>query len=63
VLKQAGPREWVGSMRAVGHVDVRAVAATFGGGGHRFAAGFSAEGTLEEVRDRLFAALATAPLV
>lgn len=63
VLKQSGPMEWVGSLRAVGHVDVSAVAATFGGGGHRFAAGFSAEGTLDEVRDRLFAALATAPLV
>jgi phosphoesterase RecJ-like protein len=63
VLKQSGPREWVGSMRAIGRVDVSAVAATFGGGGHRFAAGFSTEGTLAEVRDRLFAALAQAPLV
>ena len=63
VLKQSGPREWVGSMRAVGKVDVSAVAATFGGGGHRFAAGFTTEGTLAEVRDRLFAALAQAPLV
>jgi phosphoesterase RecJ-like protein len=63
VLKQVEPRLWTGSMRAVGHLDVNAVAATFGGGGHRFAAGFTAEGTLEEVRDRLFAALAVAPLV
>jgi phosphoesterase RecJ-like protein len=63
VLKQVGPTRWTGSMRAVGRVDVNAVAATFGGGGHRFAAGFTADGTLEEVRDRLFAALAVAPLV
>ncbi len=63
VLKQVEPTVWTGSLRAVGHVDVNAVAATFGGGGHRFAAGFTAEGTLDEVRDRLFAALAQAPLV
>jgi phosphoesterase RecJ-like protein len=63
VLKQVGPTRWTGSMRAVGRVDVNAVAATFGGGGHRFAAGFTADGTLDEVRDRLFAALAVAPLV
>lgn len=63
VLKQAGPASWVGSLRAVGHLDVNAVASVFGGGGHRFAAGFSTEGTLDEVRERLFAALATAPLV
>jgi phosphoesterase RecJ-like protein len=63
VLKQVGPTRWTGSLRAVGHLDVNAAATTFGGGGHRFAAGFSAEGTLDEVRDRLFAALAAAPLV
>lgn len=63
VLKQAGPTSWVGSLRAVGHLDVNAVATSFGGGGHRFAAGFSTEGTLDEVRERLFAALAVAPLV
>lgn len=63
VLKQVEPTVWTGSMRAVGHVDVNAVAATFGGGGHRFAAGFTATGSLDEVRDRLFAALAQAPLV
>jgi phosphoesterase RecJ-like protein len=63
VLKQAGPTEWVGSLRAVGHLDVNAVATAFGGGGHRFAAGFSTTGTLDEVRERLFVALATAPLV
>ena len=63
VLKQAGPTTWVGSLRAIGQLDVNAVASTFGGGGHRFASGFTTEGTLDEVRDRLFAALATAPLV
>lgn len=63
VLKQLGPTLWTGSLRAVGHLDVRVAAASFGGGGHQFAAGFTAEGTLAEVKDRLFAALAAAPLV
>ncbi|HEX2130178.1 MAG TPA: DHH family phosphoesterase, partial [Actinophytocola sp.] len=38
VLKQSGPSTWVGSLRAAGAVDVRAVAAHFGGGGHTLAA-------------------------
>lgn len=63
VLKQAGPRLWTGSLRAVGRIDVNAAASAFGGGGHRFAAGFTAEGALADVQDRLRAALAVAPLV
>ncbi|WP_260192653.1 DHH family phosphoesterase [Actinophytocola gossypii] len=57
VLKQAGPDTWIGSLRAAGTVDVRAVAARFGGGGHRLAAGFTAHGELPEVLDRLRDAL------
>ncbi len=63
VLKQAGPNRWTGSLRAVGRLDVNSAASAFGGGGHRFAAGFTTEGTLTEVQDRLRAALAAAPLV
>jgi phosphoesterase RecJ-like protein len=63
VLKQIGPARWSGSLRAVGGIDVNAAAASFGGGGHRFAAGFTVDGSLAEVQDRLRAALAAAPLV
>ncbi len=37
------------SLRAVSDTDVSAVAACFGGGGHRFAAGFTTRGTIDEV--------------
>ena len=40
VLKEDGPGTWRGSLRSVSAVDVSKIAAMFGGGGHRFAAGF-----------------------
>ena len=45
------------SMRGKGKIDVAAVCSTFGGGGHRNAAGCRIEGTIEEVRDKLLAVL------
>ncbi|GAB3450350.1 DHH family phosphoesterase [Actinophytocola sediminis] len=56
VLKQLEPRTWSGSLRATA-VDVRVVAAGFGGGGHLLAAGFTTTGDLDEVLDRLREAL------
>lgn len=41
------------SFRSRGRIDVSAIAAQMGGGGHRNAAGASAEGKLKEVRDRV----------
>ncbi|MBM7493064.1 phosphoesterase RecJ-like protein [Micromonospora luteifusca] len=61
VLKQTTPGEWAVSMRSKGAVDVSRVAVTLGGGGHRFAAGFtgrgSAEQVVESIRGQLGAAL------
>ena len=60
VLKQdstAGPSCWKASVRSRGHVDVGAACTELGGGGHRLAAGFSAEGTPQEIIDRLRSAL------
>ncbi len=45
------------SLRAVSSVDVSAIAARFGGGGHRYAAGFTTAGTVPEVLDAISAAL------
>jgi phosphoesterase RecJ-like protein len=45
------------SLRAVDEVDVGAIATQFGGGGHRFAAGFTMAGTVDEVLVRLRGAL------
>lgn len=57
VLKETSSGHWTGSLRAVGAVDVRAVAERFGGGGHRLAAGFSAAGELEDILGKLRDAL------
>jgi phosphoesterase RecJ-like protein len=57
VLKEVLPSRWTGSLRAVGKVDVAAAAARLGGGGHRLAAGFTAEGWAGEVLSSLRAAL------
>lgn len=45
------------SLRSVGAADVRHVAAAHGGGGHRFAAGFTSEVGIADTVDRIRAAL------
>ncbi|MDO3682448.1 bifunctional oligoribonuclease/PAP phosphatase NrnA [Micromonospora sp. C28ISP2-4] len=62
VVKQAGEAEWAVSLRSKGAVDVSRVAVTLGGGGHRFAAGFTGRGALDEVVGRIRAELATGTL-
>ncbi|MEH0829340.1 MULTISPECIES: DHH family phosphoesterase [unclassified Micromonospora] len=57
VLKQVGPAEWAVSMRSKGAVDVSAVAVALGGGGHRFAAGFTGAGSAEDVAGSIRAEL------
>ncbi|WBB70954.1 bifunctional oligoribonuclease/PAP phosphatase NrnA [Micromonospora sp. WMMD812] len=64
VLKQTAPDQWAVSMRSKGEVDVSRVAVALGGGGHRFAAGFtgrgSAEGVVDQIRRQLDTALIAA---
>ncbi|HUR77157.1 MAG TPA: bifunctional oligoribonuclease/PAP phosphatase NrnA [Acidimicrobiales bacterium] len=48
------------SLRSVTEVDVSAVATGFGGGGHRYAAGFTSTASLESVKSELRAAVAVA---
>ncbi|MFU8850567.1 DHH family phosphoesterase [Micromonospora sp. SL1-18] len=57
VVKQVAPAEWAVSLRSKGAVDVSRVAVALGGGGHRFAAGFTGRGTVDEVVDRIRAEL------
>ncbi|MBB5955650.1 phosphoesterase RecJ-like protein [Saccharothrix tamanrassetensis] len=59
VLKELRPSYWSVSLRAVSRVDVREVAQLLGGGGHRLAAGFTAEGDAAGVVGRLRDALET----
>jgi bifunctional oligoribonuclease and PAP phosphatase NrnA len=57
VFKEIEPQQWSVSMRAKADVDLSAVAATFGGGGHKLAAGYSTTGSADEVVAALSAAL------
>ncbi|MBX7430891.1 bifunctional oligoribonuclease/PAP phosphatase NrnA [Mycobacterium sp. Y57] len=56
VFKEIRPRHWSVSMRSKS-VDLTPVAGGFGGGGHRRAAGYSADGTAEDVVAGLHRAL------
>ncbi|BBX66308.1 bifunctional oligoribonuclease and PAP phosphatase NrnA [Mycobacterium saskatchewanense] len=57
VFKEVSPRQWSVSMRAKAEVDLASVASTFGGGGHRLAAGYSTAGSIDDVVASLRAAL------
>jgi bifunctional oligoribonuclease and PAP phosphatase NrnA len=57
LVQEVGPNEIRASLRSDGTVDVNEVAAQFGGGGHRNAAGLKVRGKLEQVRRDLFSAL------
>jgi phosphoesterase RecJ-like protein len=61
VLKQDDRGAWRVSMRSKGQVDVSAVAIALGGGGHRFAAGFTGAGGPRDVLRQVRELLATAP--
>jgi bifunctional oligoribonuclease and PAP phosphatase NrnA len=56
-VMQVEERRWRVSLRSAGTVDVAAVAAVLGGGGHRMAAGFTWDGTEQEVLAAIRAAL------
>jgi phosphoesterase RecJ-like protein len=58
VLKEAPDGTWRVSLRSVGETDVRRVAEDQGGGGHRFAAGFTSDEPADVVVSKVLAALA-----
>lgn len=53
LLKETKPGVLKGSLRSRGVVDVAAISATFGGGGHRNAAGFTTELEVDETISRI----------
>ncbi|HET7901040.1 MAG TPA: bifunctional oligoribonuclease/PAP phosphatase NrnA [Candidatus Nanopelagicales bacterium] len=61
VLKQDDTGAWRVSLRSKGQVDVAAVAMSLGGGGHRYAAGFTGHGEPGEVLRSVRTALDKAP--
>ena len=58
VLKEHEDGTWRVSMRSRGNIDVAAACISLGGGGHRFAAGYTASGAVEAVMQQIRAALA-----
>jgi len=57
VLKEANDGTWRISLRSLGRVDVRLIAEQQGGGGHRFAAGFTSDEPPDEIIAKILAAL------
>jgi bifunctional oligoribonuclease and PAP phosphatase NrnA len=57
VLKQGPDSTWRVSLRSLGRVDVREIAERKGGGGHRFAAGFTSDESAEAVVAQILDAL------
>ncbi len=57
VLKQGDDSVWRVSTRSRGHVDVGELCSSLGGGGHRFAAGYSTTGEVDEVISELLTQL------
>jgi bifunctional oligoribonuclease and PAP phosphatase NrnA len=56
IIRQEGEADCTVGLRARDRIDVGSIAASFGGGGHRLAAGLSIRGGLEEVKDKLTSA-------
>jgi phosphoesterase RecJ-like protein len=56
IIRQESDSDCTVGLRARDRIDVGSIAASFGGGGHRLAAGLLLRGNLEEVKDKLTAA-------
>ncbi len=55
ILKEKGKQQWKGSFRTTrDDIDVSAYAQAFSGGGHKKAAGFAVEGTIDEALAKIF---------
>lgn len=62
LLRQVGFDQWKISLRSSGTYDVQRVAESYGGGGHRNAAGCLLEGDLNSVRERIVSDLVNCEL-
>jgi phosphoesterase RecJ-like protein len=60
IIRQETPENCTAGLRSRDALDVAAIAAGFGGGGHKNAAGFSAAGTIKDLRPKILAAFGKA---
>jgi phosphoesterase RecJ-like protein len=56
IIRQENEAECTVGLRALERIDVGSIAAAFGGGGHRLAAGLLMRGSMDEVKSKLTAA-------
>jgi phosphoesterase RecJ-like protein len=56
IIRQETPERCTVGLRSRDAVDVAAIAAKFGGGGHKNAAGLSVDGTIEEIKPKILEA-------
>uniref|UniRef100_A0A7C3I247 Bifunctional oligoribonuclease/PAP phosphatase NrnA n=1 Tax=Gracilinema caldarium TaxID=215591 RepID=A0A7C3I247_9SPIR len=56
VIRQESPTNCTVGLRSIDSVDVSAIAVQFGGGGHKQASGFTAEGTIAPLKEQLIQA-------
>jgi len=63
VVKESADGEWRVSARSRGRIDISAVCARFGGGGHLFAGGFASNDEPSQTVEALLKELAEAPLI
>ena len=61
IFKQGDDLVWKGSLRSKSLINVGKVATVLGGGGHRFAAGYTGTDNLEQMISQLISVLADAP--
>jgi len=54
-VREDAPETYKFSLRSNGRVDVSSISASFGGGGHRLASGFTAKGNLENILTEVYA--------
>jgi phosphoesterase RecJ-like protein len=57
LIRQQGPKSFKGSLRSRGDIDVEAIARSYGGGGHKNAAGFEADADPSQLVTDLVAGL------
>ncbi|MBP9115288.1 MAG: bifunctional oligoribonuclease/PAP phosphatase NrnA [Acidimicrobiia bacterium] len=53
MIKEFEPGDYRVSMRSIGKIDVCDIASSFGGGGHRYAAGFSSTNSIDDILIKL----------
>ncbi|MDR0313770.1 MAG: bifunctional oligoribonuclease/PAP phosphatase NrnA [Treponema sp.] len=56
IIRQEKPDNCTVGFRSVDQVDVAAIAQSMGGGGHKYAAGLSINGTIPEIKEKILAA-------